>query len=39
MKDFLEPEIRIIAFELEDVILNDGSNPDIVDPDTDLPID
>lgn len=39
MKDFLEPEIRIIAFELEDVIMNNSSDPDILDPDTDLPID
>lgn len=39
MKDFLEPEIRIISFELEDIIMNEASNPDIVDPDTDLPID
>lgn len=42
MKEFLEPELKIIAFEVEDILMNTDSivDPDApdIDPDTGLPI-
>lgn len=37
MRDFLEPELKVIIFKTEDILTSFESNVDI-DPDTGLPV-